>query len=210
MRRAQVQLAGWVGVLCLLGALTGCRSTGRPGPAAAWAEGPVRWLLLPEESRQFRRLEDGRDAVLFIERFWRRRDPNPADSGNPCLETFHERVQAADQLYSARGVRGSLTDRGRALILLGPPPILRYGYRKVSTSTSEDFSRVQTSRSDPRALETWEYPEDDLPPALVKLLEAEMLSRPVVLRFEEGPRHTKLVSDARVLELAARVLVERP
>lgn len=170
----------------------------------------MRWLLLPEELRKFRRLEDGRDAVLFIERFWRRRDPNPSDSGNPCLQKFHERVQAADQLYSARGRRGSLTDRGRALILLGPPPILRYGYQKQAVAPPEDFSMVQSQRNDPRSLETWEYPEDSLPAELLELLEAEGLASRVVLKFEEGPRRTKLVSDPRVLELAARVLVKRP
>lgn len=187
-----------------------CQSTGRAGPAAAWAEGPVRWLLLPNEARRFRHLEDGRDAVLFIERFWQRRDPNPADSGNPCIEKFHERVQAADQLYSSRGVRGSLTDRGRALILLGPPPILRYGYQKQATAPPDDFGLVQARKADPRALEIWEYPADSLSPDLVELLEAEGLPRKIVLRFEEGPRRTKLVSEDRVLDLAARALVEQP
>lgn len=168
----------------------------------------MRWLLLPEETRRFRRLEDGRDAVLFIERFWRRRDGDPSDSGNPCLQTFHERVQAADQLYSSRGVRGSLTDRGRALILLGPPPILRYGYQKKAAAPPDDFSMVQSRGTDPRALETWEYPAASLPPELVELLEAEGLPTNVVLRFEEGPRRTKLVTDDRVLELAARTWVK--
>jgi GWxTD domain-containing protein len=195
------RVGGALSLLVLLLTLSACRSAAvRPGPAAAWAEGPVRWLLQPDELRRFRRLEDGRDAVRFIEQFWRRRDPDPSTPGNPFLELFHERVQAADDLYSEKGVRGSLTDRGRALVLLGPPPILRYGHQPVTQGRNPDgFLPAASGRL---ATETWEYPPDSLPPGLADLLQAEGADPYVVLRFVESPRRTRLVTDDRVLVLA--------
>ncbi len=64
-------------------------------------------------------------------RLLERRDPDLEKPGNECAKTFYQRVEAADRLYSEGGTRGSLTERGRALILLGPPPVLRYSQKRV-------------------------------------------------------------------------------
>jgi GWxTD domain-containing protein len=188
--------------LVLAGLAPGCRSTTAPTSVLSWADGPVRWILSHEEERRFRRLSSSRDMVLFIEEFWRRRDPEPADPGNPFLETFHERVQAADRLYGERGLRGSLTDRGRALILLGPPPILRYGYRRALAPRS---GGPGVDRGEQVAVEVWEYPGHQLPPGLPQLLEGQGLQPYVTLEFMEGFRQTRLISGERVLELAAQL-----
>jgi hypothetical protein len=64
-----------------------------------WADGPVRWLMTPEEARQVRRLRTGRQAIVFLESFWRRRDPTPDDRANPFAEQYQRRVEDADELY---------------------------------------------------------------------------------------------------------------
>lgn len=206
---------------CLLGPLAaglyllaqvGCGSAGRPSPAAGWAEGPVRWLILPEEERQFRRLRTGREAALFIELFWRRRDPTPLDPGNPFLEVFHDRVQAADRLYGESEARGSLTDRGRALILLGPPPILRHQRRSVVTlmPDSDLRSLLEAEAETSTVVEEWEYPPDQLPAGLLELLDEATRQRGIVLTFVEGTRRSRLAEGSEVLQLVARALATQP
>ena len=63
------------GAVLLSSLACGCGSApARPADGVGLAEGPTRWLMLPEEERQLRRLHTTREAVAFIEAFWRRRD----------------------------------------------------------------------------------------------------------------------------------------
>lgn len=233
-RQGRRQVAGWVaGWLLVLWswllAANGCGSAPSPSPIAAWAEGPVRWLLLPEEQRQLRRLRGHREAVLFIEFFWRRRDPTSEDRRNPFLPTFHDRVQAADELYAGEGVRGALTDRGRALILLGAPPVLRQRVRTVLVSAQSgndgfglDLPQPKPTQEERQILKDWEYGPSDLLPELVRLLEERrgrngqigQIGGPsgdgIVLTFVEGSRATKLIEGEEYLDLAARAIATQP
>ena len=60
-------------VLPLLSCLAlACQSTGRTSTAAGLADGPTRWLMLPEELRQVQRMRTNREAVDWLETFWRR------------------------------------------------------------------------------------------------------------------------------------------
>jgi GWxTD domain-containing protein len=179
-----------------------CQSTGGRGPVAAeLAAGPTRWLMLPEEEKAIRRLRTSRDEIGFVEEFWRRRDPDLA-------RTFQERVEAADRLYSEDDERGSLTDRGRALILLGPPPVLRYSQRRVPSwdpGRAGDVSPSIGTRS--LALETWVYPRADLSRRLLTLLDAKEDLQELALVFVVEPGHTHLSEGEKYLQLAARAAV---
>ena len=176
----------------------------------------MRWLLLPSERRQAARLGSRREAVLFIEFFWRRRDPTPSDPGNPFLQTFHDRVQAADKLYTEEGVRGALTDRGRALILLGAPPVLRQRVRTILTARREDdgFGLDVPERTEPEVekqiLKDWVYPPDQLAPRLMELLSEEDRGAGIVLTFVEGAKRTRLIEGEAYLDAAVRALATRP
>jgi len=185
-----------------------CGTGGPSSPGATWGDGPVRWLMLPEEQRQFRRLHGSRETVLFIELFWRRRDPTPLDPGNPFLEVFHERVQAADRLYGEEETRGSLTDRGGALILFGPPPILRHRQRSVVAllPNADPRNLLEAEAETSIAVEEWEYPPEALPSILLEMLDEEARVQGILLTFAEGPRRTRLVEGEEYLGLAARAL----
>lgn len=184
-----------------------CSVNPRLSPAArAWAQGPVRWLMLPAEEREFERLQSDAEARLFVEEFWRRRDPAPGSPANPARRTFEDRVKAADRTYVEEGVRGSMTDPGRALILLGPPPLLRYGHRNAPAW------RPTASASGPMpvrnlVVESWEYPYSDLDPSLVALLE-DKGEPAVVLDFVVTDHHTRLMEGEEFLKLAAQAMVE--
>lgn len=196
-------LAGAAVLAAALGAVGGCRA---PAPAAemarAWGEGPARWLLLPAEQAALRQVRSAPELTRFLRDFWRRRDDDPASDENPFGQLFAERVVAADRLYTESGVRGSLTDRGGALLLLGPPGILRGAQRRVPAWTGNPPPGARPTRL--VQLEVWAYPLRDFPSPLRDLLAGEAGERQeVTLTFLIG-RHTRLVAGKELLALAAR------
>jgi GWxTD domain-containing protein len=206
---------GWLvaALLPLASWMVGCRSAGAnssAGGTAALVGGPTLWLMLPEEQKEARRLGSTREAVAYIEQFWRRRDPDPDAPGNEFARTFYERVEAADELDPEGGTRGSMTDRGRALILLGPAPVLRYSQERVPTWEPGRPGSPPAVQSRHVVMESWVYPVADLAPELVKLLEAEGdVPAEIVLVFAAEPRRTYLVQGEKYLEMAARAAVRR-
>lgn len=179
----------------------------RPAGGAGLDEGPTRWLMLPEEQRRYQRLQNTREVVSFIEQFWRRRDPDPDQPGNEFSKLFYERVEAADRLYSDGSARGSLTDRGRALILLGPPPILRYSQKRVPTWNPGKPGAPPAIHSQIVSLESWVYKVPDLPPALRQLIEEEAPRPEIELVFAVETRWTYLLEGEEFLEMAAKAAV---
>jgi GWxTD domain-containing protein len=99
----------------------------RPGGADAenptedWLEGPVKFLLSTDEKREFSRLADPVSRSEFVATFWKSHDPRPETPANELRDEFAKRVAFADAHFAQDEVRGSLTDRGMAFVLLGPP-----------------------------------------------------------------------------------------
>jgi len=195
-----LSLIPWLALACRPGVI---RAT--PAGAASLADGPTRWLMLPEEIRQAERLDSTREAVDFVEDFWRRRDPDPDQPGNAFAKTFYERVEAADRLYADGSQRGSMTDRGRALILLGPPPVLRYSQRRVPAWDTGKPGNRPAVRSRNLVLEIWVYPVQELaPPLAQRIAEEEPGNEEISLSFAVEPRRTYLVEGHRYLEYAVK------
>jgi GWxTD domain-containing protein len=95
---------------------------------ADWAKGPVQFLMTNEELTQWNALQSDADATAFIALFWARRDPTPGTADNEFRQDFQRRVAYADQNFTAGKVRGALSDRGKALIVFGPPTrVMRSG-----------------------------------------------------------------------------------
>ncbi len=86
-----------------------------------WFESPVKFLMTADENRQWHTLKGNAEAEKFIELFWARRDPTPTTARNEFQEEFDRRVAAADKNFTDTFGRGALSDRGKTLILLGPP-----------------------------------------------------------------------------------------
>jgi GWxTD domain-containing protein len=173
------------------------------GELTEWAEGPVRWLLLPAELRRMKEVKSPGEALGFIERFWALRDSDPATPGNPYREQFFRLVEAADLLYAEDGVRGSLTDRGRALILLGAPSGLR-----VSSQEALEWDPA-TGRSDNVRvryvpLEIWTYQAEDLDRSLRLALRALTEETTFKVSFVKELEGTELAEGEEILELAAK------
>jgi GWxTD domain-containing protein len=104
---------------------------------ADWARGPVQYLMTKDEQAQWNAIKNDADADKFIALFWARRDPTPNTSVNEFKSDFDTRVAYADKNFGNSRVRGSMTDRGRILILFGPPTrAVRTGTRGVGGVTT--------------------------------------------------------------------------
>jgi GWxTD domain-containing protein len=88
---------------------------------AEWAEGPVGFLLTEDEQDEWKTITDDAEAQRFIELFWARRNPNPTSPVNEFKARFESMVAYADREFSYEGTRGALSDRGKVMLLLGPP-----------------------------------------------------------------------------------------
>src|SRR6185503_20011317 len=75
---------------------------------AAWVNGPVQYLMTPEELTTWRTIQTDADADAFVALFWARRDPTPGTPRNEFREDFEARVEAADKQLGTKTVRGSL------------------------------------------------------------------------------------------------------
>ena len=85
-----------------------------------WLEEEVAALITAEELEIYKDLKS-KDRKLFKEIFWARRDPNPMTPKNEFIDGYKERVKAADENIKNVGMKGSRSDMGRVVLLLGSP-----------------------------------------------------------------------------------------
>jgi len=82
----------------------------------------VAYIILPEEKEVFLQLTTDRDRDLFIESFWKQRDPTPGTPQNEFREEHIRRFNYANKFFKRNSPReGWRTDMGRFYIILGPP-----------------------------------------------------------------------------------------
>lgn len=183
-----------------------------PEDLTEWAEGPAKWLLQPGERRDSRQVQDPEEVTAFIEEFWARRDPRPEEPSNPFREAYEQRVAAADVLYAEEGIRGSLTARGRALILLGSPTHMSITTRPALAWETEnpDDQRVTTERF---SAEIWGYRREDLPASVLRawMERAKGGDDPLALTltFRTDRRRSQIIEGENLLDLASRSAVVR-
>lgn len=80
----------------------------------------TRYITTRQERRAFLLLPDAEKPV-YIEEFWRRRDPDPDTPENEFKIEYFNRIEQADRLFIGEGMPGWLSDRGRIYVLFGPP-----------------------------------------------------------------------------------------
>jgi GWxTD domain-containing protein len=86
-----------------------------------WAKGPAKWLMTGEEQKKWKSVGTDEQAQEFIDLFWARRDPTPGTFINEFKQEFDARVKYAEENLGHRQVSGPLSDKGRAVIVLGFP-----------------------------------------------------------------------------------------
>lgn len=117
----------------------------------------VQYIVLPVEKEVFLKLTSDRDRDIFIETFWKQRDPTPGTPENEYKEEHIKRFTYANKFYKRGAVReGWQTDMGRIHIILGAP---------VSIERFEATSHIVPCQA-------WTYygdPRKDLPSLFVLL-----------------------------------------
>jgi GWxTD domain-containing protein len=87
-----------------------------------WEKSPESdYLATDDEKKEWKKIASDEDAEKFIALFWARRDPDLKTPTNEFRERFDALVKKADELFPLGRKRGALTERGRALVLIGPP-----------------------------------------------------------------------------------------
>jgi GWxTD domain-containing protein len=97
----------------------------------------VNYIITSAERKEFLALPDA-DRPEFIEKFWKRRDPDPSTEENEFKDEYLARLSAADRLFFGEGRAGWLTDRGRIYVLFGPPD-----QRSTTSSAANPEGRCQ-------------------------------------------------------------------
>jgi GWxTD domain-containing protein len=82
----------------------------------------VAYHIQPVEKDVFLQLANDRDRDLFIETFWKQRDPTPGTPENEYREELHKRFKYVNEFLGRGTTReGWKTDMGRYYMILGPP-----------------------------------------------------------------------------------------
>ena len=97
----------------------------------AWANGPVKYLMTPDERREWSGRETPVSRSEFVTEFWAARNPRPESADNDFQREFEKRVAFADSRFGQDETPGSLTDRGMVFVLLGPPTYI--GRKPIAT-----------------------------------------------------------------------------
>jgi GWxTD domain-containing protein len=137
------------------------RVTSSVWPTDTWgASSEFVVLGTDAEKEEWGRLHDDDKRREFIGRFWHRRDPDPATAVNEARVEFLSRIAFADIAFTeSPDDRGSLSDRGRVFVLLGPPK--RVSVRPMTRR--EAWYQPRRTIDAGNAMEQWIYFRDQLP-----------------------------------------------
>jgi GWxTD domain-containing protein len=87
-----------------------------------WLEEEVVYIITPKEKEVFLQLETDREREIFIDAFWKQRDPDLLTPENEFRVEHYKRVAYANQFLGREGPgAGWRSDMGRLYIILGAP-----------------------------------------------------------------------------------------
>ncbi len=82
----------------------------------------TEYIMLPQERDVFFKLSTDRERDVFMDIFWKQRDPTPGTPENEYREKHKQLFEEATRKYGYGTSRpGWMTDMGRIYIILGPP-----------------------------------------------------------------------------------------
>jgi GWxTD domain-containing protein len=104
----------------------------------AWLEDEVAYIITATERSVFLKLQTDRERELFVEAFWKQRDPTPGTPENEFKAEHLRRISYADRTLGRETSRpGRKTERGRIYIILGEPQDIERYEGKSSTYDTE-------------------------------------------------------------------------
>lgn len=144
---------------------------------ALWSTSPAFQLLAEDAEREeWARLRDDEARAEFVDRFWTRRDADSSTAANELRDDVARRIAFADRFFSVPNeLRGSMSDRGRVFVLLGPPArVHRQALQRYETTLVSP--RVRTPLTG--TLERWVYFQSQLPDLAVQQIEFQFITQP--------------------------------
>lgn len=122
MNRRSIATFAVVAALGLFVAVLTAQKPASPAFYQKWLNEEVVYIITPLERDVFLKLQTDRQRDLFIEAFWRHRDPAPAGRENKFKTEHYRRINYANRYYGRSApMPGWQTDRGRIYIILGEP-----------------------------------------------------------------------------------------
>ena len=111
-----------------------------------WLEEEVVYIITSVEREVFLQLRNDRERDIFIEAFWRQRDPIPGNTENEFKIEHMRRLDHAQRYFGRDSPSpGWKTDRGRIYIIIGEPnDIQRFDYSSQVYPTEIWFYQGKT------------------------------------------------------------------
>jgi GWxTD domain-containing protein len=181
--------------------------------------------MTADETAKWKAITSDAEAQSFIDLFWARRDPTPATPANEVRDDFEARVAATDKAFTYKGTPGSMTDRGRTVVVLGKfeKRMAQKGGAAAGTGGSDDSDAAagfgnQVNRTP--SMEVWQYDASKVPGMGTGTVEIHFVDRANVgdYHFDMGRRTADLeatfahVNEARITnpnpEMAAQTTTQ--
>jgi len=96
----------------------------------------INYIAMPKELDMYNALSDS-GKLVFLERFWAKRDPTPQTPKNEYLEEFIKRIKYADAHFSYMDILGRETTMGRIYIKFGSPDEIVSRIHEISVKPYE-------------------------------------------------------------------------
>jgi len=159
--------------------------------------GPAGFIATKAEKKSFEKLGSDAEAERFVELFWARRDPNLATAVNEFKVDFDLRVAAADAQYGGERGRGSMSDRGRTLIIMGRP------FSITHQRPESMVDKIAGPEAEKRGgIEVWTYRAEQVPES-VKANEVYFVFAESRLGVNDYPLDRDARENARAMKLFA-------
>jgi GWxTD domain-containing protein len=122
---------------------------------ADWGKGPYQFLMTKEEAAAWKSIQTDEAAKAFVDLFWARRDPTPGTPANEYRAEIEARIAAADKGFAERRGKGSMTDRGKALLLYGQPKRMERSGTSEAPEIGNNSDATDATKEIPSI--TWVY-----------------------------------------------------
>ncbi|MGZ8866677.1 MAG: GWxTD domain-containing protein [Candidatus Aminicenantales bacterium] len=143
------------GVLIAAGLLAALPAAGQKAKVKDLGVKYQEWLNLvayhiqPVEKDVFLKLANDRDRDVFVEAFWKQRDPTPGTPENEYKEELLKRFRYVNEFYGRATTReGWRTDMGRIHMILGPPASVEHFEATIGLVPCYSWSYYGDTRKD--------------------------------------------------------------
>lgn len=130
-----------------------------------WDRSPeFNFLATDDERKAWKKVSTDDDGEKFLALFWARRDPDIKTPQNEFRARFEALVAKSDELFKTPVRRGALTERGKLLILVGPPKAMSQRVEPSADTAAGKTSGFETGGGGTQLTQQFVYEQAQLPP----------------------------------------------